>query len=41
MLLFQVISRKLVSVLTPSTSIDSNIGPDAVHLLVIKEVGIL
>ncbi|KAL2479725.1 DNA mismatch repair protein MSH7 [Abeliophyllum distichum] len=31
-----VIQRKLVNVLTPST-IDSNIGPDAVHLLAIKE----
>ncbi|XP_030516396.2 DNA mismatch repair protein MSH7 isoform X2 [Rhodamnia argentea] len=32
-----VISRKLVHVITPSTSVDSNIGPDAVHLLAIKE----
>ncbi|XP_059638111.1 DNA mismatch repair protein MSH7 [Cornus florida] len=32
-----VIQRKLVHVLTPSTTIDGNIGPDAVHLLAIKE----
>ncbi|KAM7509492.1 hypothetical protein LguiA_019945 [Lonicera macranthoides] len=32
-----VIQRKLVQVLTPSTTIESNIGPDAVHLLAIKE----
>ncbi|XP_031387597.1 DNA mismatch repair protein MSH7 [Punica granatum] len=32
-----VISRKLVSVVTPSTLVDNNIGPDAIHLLVIKE----
>ncbi|XP_022882429.1 DNA mismatch repair protein MSH7 isoform X2 [Olea europaea var. sylvestris] len=31
-----VIQRKLVHVLTPSTT-ESNIGPDAVHLLAIKE----
>ncbi|KAK3034368.1 hypothetical protein RJ639_032266 [Escallonia herrerae] len=33
----QVIQRKLVHVLTPSTTSDGNIGPDAVHLLAIKE----
>ncbi|CAM8914652.1 unnamed protein product [Rhodiola kirilowii] len=32
-----VIQRKLVRVLTPSTLVDGNIGPDAVHLLAIKE----
>ncbi|KAJ7969630.1 DNA mismatch repair protein [Quillaja saponaria] len=32
-----VISRKLVHVVTPSTTVDGNIGPDAVHLLAIKE----
>ncbi|KAI4347142.1 hypothetical protein L6164_007984 [Bauhinia variegata] len=32
-----VIQRKLVQVVTPSTTVDGNIGPDAVHLLVIKE----
>ncbi|KAG9140348.1 hypothetical protein Leryth_018517 [Lithospermum erythrorhizon] len=32
-----VIQRKLVHVLTPSTTSEGNIGPDAVHLLVIKE----
>ncbi|GLT98512.1 hypothetical protein SLE2022_160140 [Rubroshorea leprosula] len=32
-----VIPRKLVQVITPSTSVDGNIGPDAVHLLAIKE----
>ncbi|KAJ8442394.1 hypothetical protein Cgig2_018650 [Carnegiea gigantea] len=32
-----VIPRKLVNVITPSTSTDENIGPDAVHLLAIKE----
>ncbi|KAK9269014.1 hypothetical protein L1049_000782 [Liquidambar formosana] len=32
-----VISRKLVHVLTPSTIVDGSIGPDAVHLLAIKE----
>jgi hypothetical protein len=35
---FQVIQRKLVQVVTPSTTSDGNIGPDAVHLLAIKEV---
>lgn len=35
-----MISRKLASVVTPSTSVGTNIGPDAVHLLVIKEVPI-
>ncbi|KAK2978247.1 hypothetical protein RJ640_024280 [Escallonia rubra] len=33
-----VIQRKLVHVLTPSTTSDGNIGPDAVHLLAIKEI---
>ncbi|KAK8695156.1 hypothetical protein V6N13_000329 [Hibiscus sabdariffa] len=32
-----VIRRKLVEVITPSTTVDGNIGPDAVHLLAIKE----
>nr|GMC58803.1 DNA mismatch repair protein MSH7 isoform X2 [Ipomoea batatas] len=32
-----VIQRKLVNVLTPATSSEGNIGPDAVHLLSIKE----
>ncbi|KAF2304882.1 hypothetical protein GH714_039256 [Hevea brasiliensis] len=32
-----VIPRKLVQVVTPSTLTDGNIGPDAVHLLAIKE----
>ncbi|KAG6424168.1 hypothetical protein SASPL_114581 [Salvia splendens] len=32
-----VIRRKLVHVQTPATTIDGNIGPDAVHLLAIKE----
>lgn len=32
-----VIRRKLVHVLTPSTTSEGNIGPDAVHLLAIKE----
>ncbi|KAI5320446.1 hypothetical protein L3X38_040154 [Prunus dulcis] len=32
-----VIPRKLVQVVTPSTTTDGNIGPDAVHLLAIKE----
>ncbi|XP_024029834.1 DNA mismatch repair protein MSH7 [Morus notabilis] len=32
-----VISRKLVQVASPSTVTDANIGPDAVHLLAIKE----
>lgn len=38
---FQVIQRKLVQVVTPSTATDGNIGPDAVHLLAIKEVCLL
>ncbi|PWA57243.1 MUTS-like protein [Artemisia annua] len=33
-----VIQRKLVNVLTPSTLIHGNIGPQAVHLLALKEV---
>lgn len=37
---FQVIRRKLVHVLTPSTTSEGNIGPDAVHLLAVKEVSI-
>ncbi|KAA8523099.1 hypothetical protein F0562_009522 [Nyssa sinensis] len=32
-----VIQRKLVNVFTPSTTRDGNIGPDAVHLLALKE----
>ncbi|KAF6172860.1 hypothetical protein GIB67_035414 [Kingdonia uniflora] len=32
-----VIQRKLVHVVTPSTITDGNIGPDAVHLLALKE----
>lgn len=32
-----VIRRKLVHVLTPSTTSEGNIGPDAVHLLAVKE----
>ncbi|CAJ1951821.1 unnamed protein product [Sphenostylis stenocarpa] len=32
-----VVRRKLVQVVTPSTNVDGNIGPDAVHLLSIKE----
>ncbi|RVW47557.1 DNA mismatch repair protein MSH7 [Vitis vinifera] len=32
-----VIQRKLVHVVTPSTACDGNIGPDAVHLLSVKE----
>lgn len=38
---FQVIQRKLVHVVTPSTASDGNIGPDAVHLLSVKEVCML
>lgn len=34
----QVILRKLHQVVTPSTNVDGNIGPDANHLLAIKEV---
>nr|AAF06013.1 MutS homolog 7 [Arabidopsis thaliana] len=33
-----IIPRKLVQVLTPSTASEGNIGPDAVHLLAIKEI---
>ncbi|XP_027173583.1 DNA mismatch repair protein MSH7 [Coffea eugenioides] len=32
-----VIQRKLIGVLTPSTTTEGNIGPNAVHLLAIKE----
>ncbi|XP_014496504.1 DNA mismatch repair protein MSH7 [Vigna radiata var. radiata] len=32
-----VVRRKLVQVVTPSTNVDGNIGPDAVHLLAINE----
>lgn len=35
---FQIIQRKLVRVVTPSTNLDGNIGPDAVHLLSVIEV---
>lgn len=38
---FQVIQRKLVQVVTPSTTMDGNMGPDSVHLLAVKEVGIV
>ena len=34
----QVVQRKLVQVVTPSTNVGGNIGPNAVHLLAIKEV---
>lgn len=34
----KVIRRKLVHVQTPATTTEGNIGPDAVHLLAIKEV---
>ncbi|QHO13437.1 DNA mismatch repair protein [Arachis hypogaea] len=33
----RVIQRKLVQVITPSTTVEGNIGPDANHLLAIKE----
>ncbi|GMY26645.1 dna mismatch repair protein msh7 [Fagus crenata] len=36
-----VIQRKLFQVVTPSTTTDGNIGPDAIHLLAIKEVCLL
>ncbi|KAL7093523.1 hypothetical protein ACP275_11G045500 [Erythranthe tilingii] len=36
-----VIQRKLINVLTPATTCEGNIGPDAVHLLAIKEDGLL
>ncbi|XP_059286680.1 DNA mismatch repair protein MSH7 isoform X1 [Lycium ferocissimum] len=32
-----VIRRKLVHVLTPSTTSEGNVGPDAIHLLAVKE----
>ncbi|XP_052117407.1 DNA mismatch repair protein MSH7 [Arachis duranensis] len=32
-----VIQRKLVQVITPSTTVEGNIGPDANYLLAIKE----
>ncbi|RZC71699.1 hypothetical protein C5167_034884 [Papaver somniferum] len=32
-----IIERKLVQVVTPATTIDGNIGPDAVHLLALTE----
>ncbi|XXG56105.1 hypothetical protein AAC387_Pa03g3608 [Persea americana] len=32
-----VIQRKLVNVYTPSTTVDGNMGPNAVHLLALKE----
>ncbi|XWS26878.1 hypothetical protein CRYUN_Cryun26dG0067900 [Craigia yunnanensis] len=35
--ILDVIPRKLVQVITPPTTVDGNIGPDAVHLLAIKE----
>ncbi|KAL8507194.1 hypothetical protein ACS0TY_017922 [Phlomoides rotata] len=36
-----VIRRKLINVLTPATTSEGNIGPDSVHLLAIKEDGLL
>lgn len=36
-----VIQRKLINVLTPATTSEGNIGPDAVHLLAMKEGGML
>ncbi|KAL6560884.1 Mismatch repair protein msh3 [Orobanche hederae] len=36
-----VIQRKLIHVLTPATTSEGNIGSDAVHLLAIKEDGLL
>ncbi|XP_011078349.1 DNA mismatch repair protein MSH7 isoform X2 [Sesamum indicum] len=36
-----VIQRKLIHVITPATSCEENIGPDAVHLLAIKEDSLL
>ncbi|KAL0345263.1 UNVERIFIED_CONTAM: DNA mismatch repair protein MSH7 [Sesamum radiatum] len=36
-----VIQRKLIHVTTPATSCEENIGPDAVHLLAIKEDALL
>ncbi|KAK1281748.1 DNA mismatch repair protein MSH7 [Acorus calamus] len=33
-----VIQRKLVHVFTPSTTVNGNVGPQAVHLLALKEV---
>ncbi|KAK1396881.1 hypothetical protein POM88_006744 [Heracleum sosnowskyi] len=33
-----IIQRKLVQVVTPSTNLDGNIGPDVVHLLSITEL---
>ncbi|KAI3446975.1 hypothetical protein Pfo_003640 [Paulownia fortunei] len=39
-MVFQVIQRKLILVLTPATTCEGNIGPDAVHLLAIKEDGL-
>ncbi|KAK4391641.1 DNA mismatch repair protein MSH7 [Sesamum angolense] len=40
-MVFQVIQRKLIHVATPATSCEENIGPDAVHLLAIKEDALL
>lgn len=40
-MVFQVIQRKLIHVLTPATTSEGNIGPDAVHLLAIKEVNLM
>ncbi|KAK7314493.1 hypothetical protein VNO77_33018 [Canavalia gladiata] len=33
-----IVRRELVQVITPSTTVDGNMGPDAIHLLAIKEV---
>lgn len=35
-IVLEVIQRKLFQVVTPSTTTDGNIGPDAVHLLAIR-----
>ena len=40
-IVLEVIQRKLFQVVTPSTTTDGNIGPDAVHLIAIKEVCLL
>jgi hypothetical protein len=40
-IVLEVIQRKLFQVVTPSTTTDGNIGPDAIHLLAIKEVCLL
>ncbi|KAL0333926.1 UNVERIFIED_CONTAM: DNA mismatch repair protein MSH7 [Sesamum angustifolium] len=40
-MVLQVFQRKLIHVATPATSCEENIGPDAVHLLAIKEDALL